>query len=97
MLTGIFMGLLSAIALVIILARLGLRKFMGYPVALDICGSVLFCLLFAGTLTGMMVAVVAGLALSGIVYIVRSVVGYDRWDRKQGWVHYPSSFQLQTA
>lgn len=92
MLVGLFMGFLSAIAFVIILARLGLRKFMGYPVAVDILGSALFCVLFAGTLTGMMVAVIAGLTLSGMVWLIRTLFGFEKWVRGKGWVYYPPRY-----
>jgi ABC-type microcin C transport system permease subunit YejB len=87
------MGFLSALALVIIMARLDIRKFMGYPVIVDIAGSVLFAVLFAGTLTGMMVAVIAALTLSAIIYIVRLVVGYERFNFKtRSWAFHPPRY-----
>ena len=92
MLIALFMGLLSAIALVVIMSRLGIKKFMGYPAVVDIVGSVLFALLFAGTLTGMMVAVVAGLTLSLIVYTIRLLVGFEKWTKKNGWEYYPPRY-----
>jgi hypothetical protein len=93
MLIGIFMGFLSAIALVVIMARLDIRKFMGYPVIVDITGSALFCLLFAGTLTGMMVAVIAGLTLSAIVWMIRYVIGFERFNFKsRTWSYYPPRY-----
>lgn len=94
MLIAIFMGLLSAIALIVIMARLNIRKFMGYPVLVDITGTILFCILFAGTLTGMMVAVIAGLTLSLMVYIVRQLLGFERYNRKQGWTYYPPRYMV---
>lgn len=93
MLVGLFMGFLSAIALIIIMARISLRRFMGYPVAVDIVGSVLFAFVFAGTLTGMMVAVVAALVLSGAIWIVRAVSGYERFNFKtKQWTYYPPRY-----
>jgi hypothetical protein len=82
MFIGIFMGILSAVALLIIMTRLGLRKFVGYPVIVDITGSALFAVLFAGTLTGMMVAVIAALTLSGMIWVVRFLMGFERFNFK---------------
>jgi len=93
MLTGIFMGFLSAIALVIIMARINIKKFVGYPVIVDIAGSILFAILFAGTLTGMMVAVIAALTLSLIIWLIRFIMGYERFNLKsRQWVHYPPRY-----
>ena len=90
MLTAIFMGFLSAIALVILMSRIDIRKFVGYPVIVDIIGSVLFAVIFAGTLTGMMVAVIAALTFSAIIFLVRLILGYERFDLKsRSWQYYP--------
>lgn len=90
MLTAIFMGFLSAIALVILMSRIDIRKFVGYPVIVDIIGSVLFAVIFAGTLTGMMVAVIAALTFSAIIFLVRLIMGYERFDIKsRSWQYYP--------
>lgn len=93
MLTYLFMGILSAVALLILMARLDIRKFVGYPVIVDIFGSCLFAILFAGTLTGIMVAMVAALTLSAFIWIVRLLMGYKRFDRKHKvWTYYPPRY-----
>jgi len=74
------------------MARMDIRKFMGYPVIVDVAGSVLFCMLFAGTLTGMMVAVIAGLTLSLFVWLIRTTIGFKRWSKKTGWTYYPPRY-----
>lgn len=89
MTVAVFIGITSAIALLVLMYKLGIRKFMGYPVAVDIGASALFALLFAGTLTGMTVAVVAGLFFSLIVYLVRLVAGFERYSINKGWTYYP--------
>lgn len=93
MLTFIFMGFLSAIALIIIMARISLRKFMGYPVLTDVVGSILFCIIFAGTMTGIMVAMIAALVLSTCIWLVRSLFGYERFSLKtRSWQYHPPKF-----
>lgn len=89
MLVAIFMGFFTVVAFIVILARFNLTKVMGYPTLVDIGGSVLFALIFAGTLTGMLVAVIAGLLLTMFTWAYRWVFGYKRYDRKQGWTYYP--------
>lgn len=89
MLVAIFMGFFTVVALVCIMARINLSKFMGYPVLTDLGGTILFSLLFAGTLTGMLVAVVAGLLLSAFTWVYRYLFGFKRYTRKTGWSYYP--------
>lgn len=86
---AILMGILSSIALLVILWKIGMRKFLGYPVTLDIVASLLFTLLFAGTLTGMLVAVIAGLTFTAIVFILRAIMGFQKWSFKNGWTYFP--------
>lgn len=93
MLTGLFMGVLSAVALIIIMARIDIKKFMGYPVIVDIAGSILFAFIFAGTLTGMMVAVVAALTLSAVIWVVRLVMGFERFSfKRKQWEYHPPRY-----
>jgi hypothetical protein len=49
---------------------------LGYPLALDIAGSVLAYVLHWGTFTGVMAAAVAGMMLSGMTSAARWAVGY---------------------
>ena len=93
MLTYLFMGVLSAIALLIIMARLDIRKFVGYPIIVDVLGSFLFAVLFAGTLTGIMVAMVAALSLSAFIWLTRFFMGYKRFTKRNGWEYYPPRMQ----
>ena len=86
----LFMGALSTFALLITLSRLDLRKFIGYPVLLDISGTLLFAALFHNSLTGMMIAVIATLTLWLAITLLRKYWGYKRYSLKaRTWVYYP--------
>lgn len=86
----IFMGFLSTAAFLITLGRMDIRKFMGYPVLLDIVGTVMFAALFHSTLTGMMTAVIAALSMAFSITMYRRWFGYKRFNlRNRVWVYYP--------
>lgn len=78
-------GVLAAVAKIIVLARFGvLRKLMGFHGLLDLAVGAVFAWLFFGTLTGMVIAAVAGLTFSLFVTIYRRVYGYERLTLR-GW------------
>lgn len=88
---ALFMGFLTATALLVICFKLGIKKIVGYPVTADLTASAMFCVLMAGTLTGMMIAIIAGLAFSGMIWVIRRLTGYERYSIKQrAWVYYPA-------
>jgi hypothetical protein len=78
-------GVLAAIGKIIILLRFGvLRKLMAFHGVIDLVGGAVFAWLFFGTLTGMAIAMVAGLTFSLFVTVYRRVWGYDRLTLR-GW------------
>jgi membrane protein CcdC involved in cytochrome C biogenesis len=86
----LFMGFLTAVALLVICYRIGIKKIVGYPVFADLGASIMFCLLLAGTLTGMTIAIIAGLCFSFAIWCIRRLTGYERFDIKQRvWIYYP--------
>jgi len=86
----IFMGFLVATALLVVLCRLNIKRIVGYPVLADLTATVLFCILMAGTLTGMSVAIVAGLVFSFTVTAIRKLFGYEKFNlATRSWVCYP--------
>lgn len=86
---ALIMGLITTAMFVIVLARIDIRKFIGYPILLDMLGHTLFVTLYMGTLTGMVCAAIAGLTLSASIYILRKSLGYKRYKLKHGWIYYP--------
>lgn len=68
--------LLGFLALVIKLPRHMVLKMLGWPLTVDITGSVIAYVLHYGTFTGVMAAAVAGLMLSTCTSLGRWAVGY---------------------
>ena len=86
-----FMGFLTALALLVVCWRVNIKRIVGYPVATDLTASAMFCILLAGTLTGMAIAIVAGLMFSTVIWVVRRIKGYERFNIKtRAWEYYPA-------
>ena len=62
--------------LVLKLPRRTLLRALGYPLAIDLTGSVIAYVIHAGTFSGLMAAAVAGLMLSACTSLGRWSVGY---------------------
>lgn len=90
MLTYIVLGTLAALSFIVILYRTGaLRKFLGYPVALDIIGLSLMVLMLHATITGVLIGIVGALVFSASLFILRWACGYEVLMRREGhwrWV-----------
>lgn len=74
-------GLLTMLALVILMIKLRtdtLRKLLGFEIPLDIAATLLFIYLLAGTYSGMMAAIVAGLGFSLVLMITKKCIGYKQ-------------------
>lgn len=78
MIVFIVCGLLSAVAMFAVMWRIDIQKFLGYPMACDVFGVLIFALIFHGTIMGMMVAVIGGLFLSAGIFFLRRMCGYKR-------------------
>jgi hypothetical protein len=80
-------GIIILLGFVFIVAKMKrktLLKMLGYPLAVDITGSVVAYVLHWGTFSGVMAAAVAGLMLSALTSLMRWAVGYTR-----NGVYYP--------
>lgn len=77
-------ALMTVIGLLIMMARINLKRFLGYPNAVDIGATVVFALLFHGTFAGMVVVGFASLMLSLSLWALRSTVGAERLAVKRG-------------
>lgn len=74
----ILIALMTVIGLIIMMARLHLRRFLGYPNAVDIGATIVFTMLFHGTFAGMVVVGFASLMLSLSLWALRSSIGAQR-------------------
>lgn len=80
-------GILSAFTILIVLYRLGLRKFMGYPAILDAAVVFLLAFLLHGTFGGITAAITGGLFFSLAITVIRKYYGYSRYSiRQRQWV-----------
>ena len=71
-----FIILFGFLALFVKLPRRTLLRLLGYPLAIDLTGSVIAYVIHAGTFSGLMAAAVAGLMLSACTSLGRWSVGY---------------------
>jgi len=71
-------GLISAVALFLVLARFNLRRICGYRTLVDIGATTVFVLMFLGTYAGMMTGLVAGALVSLMLNIITKLYGYER-------------------
>lgn len=78
MFTFIIAGIMTATAMFVLLCKLGIRKFTRHHVITDLAVSICFTGLLAGTITGMMAAIIAGLFFSFLLWITKKVIDiYD--------------------
>lgn len=77
-------GFMAVLAAVIMMSRISLKRFLGYPNLVDITFSTFFVLTFHGTFAGMVVAGFASLFLSLILWALRSSIGAERIAVKRG-------------
>ena len=80
----IFAGILSAIAITIVMFRIGMDKFAGYPAVCDTAVTISLTFLLFGTWSGMVAAIIGGLTFSAILTLYRYLHGYSRFSSK-GW------------
>jgi len=67
----IFAGLLSALGLLFLLFKFGVRRIITYDIPLDIAVTGLLMYMFAGTYSGMIAAMFGGLVISVVLYIMK--------------------------
>lgn len=71
-------AILAVLSLIVMMARIGLKKFLGYPNLVDIFCTLVFVTLFHGTFSGMCIAAFSGLIMSLILWALRGSVGAER-------------------
>jgi len=80
------MGGLTALGIFIIMMRMGITKFTGYMVTTEIALFTLLAFLFIGTMSGMMIGLVAGIALSAGLWISKKLFGAKKLKRRGRFV-----------
>lgn len=67
----IFAGVLSALGLLFLIFKFGIRRIITYDIPIDIAVTGLLMYAFAGTYSGMIAAMVGGLIVSIVLYILK--------------------------
>lgn len=93
MIALVLVAFMAVLGLLIMMGRLNLRRFLGYPNVVDITCTIVFVILFAGTFSGMVVAGFASLFMSLMLWVLRSTIGAERLavryeQRKRGFMRY---------
>lgn len=70
----IFAGLLSALGLLVLIFKFGVRRIIAYDIPIDICVTGLLMFLFAGTYSGMIAAMVGGLIVSITLFVMKKTM-----------------------
>lgn len=82
-------GIVSAMAILFLLAKFDFKKVLWLDVPIDIISTVLLIIMFAGTFAGMMAAVIGGCIISITLYAMKKLKGYKKPMRnkfKYEWV-----------
>lgn len=67
----IFAGLLSALGLLFLIFKFGIRRIIAYDIPIDITVTAFLMYAFAGTYSGMIAAMVGGLIVSITLFIMK--------------------------
>ena len=72
----IMIGIASALGILILLAKMDLWKLLGFDVLLDILATATLMIMYAGTLGGMVAAMIGGLFISIALLVIKKLFGY---------------------
>ncbi len=87
--TTVIIGVFTAIAFYILMWKIDIKKFAGYNWQTDLCMMVIISFMFFGTLTGMVVAVVAGITMSLLLTISQYIFGALKYSiEDEDWIDY---------
>ena len=70
----IFAGLISALGILFLLFKFGVRRIISFDIPIDIASTGLLMFLFAGTFGGMMAAMFGGLIISITLFVMKKIL-----------------------
>ncbi len=73
----IFAGLISALGILFLLFKFGVRRIISFDIPIDIASTGLLMFLFAGTFGGMMAAMVGGLCISVTLFVMKKTMARE--------------------
>ncbi len=80
----VYIGVIAALAILFLLLKLNVRRVCGYAFEIDLLATIALVVMFAGTFSGMVAAVVGGSIISIALYTMKHLYGAERLTRK-GW------------
>lgn len=78
MLTMMLAGAITVAALIVTMARINLKRCLGYSTAIDLTFTALMLYMFHGTFSGIVAAASAGLFMSLALTVLVKILGYER-------------------
>jgi hypothetical protein len=91
------MGGLTALGIFIIMMKMGITKFTGYMVTTEVVLFSLLAFLFIGTMSGMMIGMVAGIALSVGLWVAKKLFGAKRLKQRGRFVSWQEVRESRTS
>lgn len=82
--TFFMVALVTVLGTLLMMGRLNLKRFLGYPNLVDISFTVLMFVLFHDTFSGMVVGGLTSLFMSVMLWVLRSSIGAERLAVKRG-------------
>jgi len=97
MITIIFTSIAAAMAVLIIMIKCDIRKFLGFEITSDVFITVGLGALGAmtGTFAGVVMGIVSGLLISMLLSVAKKAFGYKQLTRK-GWVLHKAKWRAHT-
>ena len=88
----VFSGVIAAIGIIFLLAKLNIKRVLCFDVVVDIVVTLGLTVLLAGTFAGMRAALLGGAIISMFLYMTKRLFGYEKpvWNRYWfTWVNLP--------
>tara|TARA_X000001382_G_scaffold130968_1_gene128308 strand:+ start:9618 stop:9953 length:336 start_codon:yes stop_codon:yes gene_type:complete len=70
-------GILAALGLLLLIFKLGIRKVIAFDIPVDIAITSFLVMTFAGSYAGMVAALIGGLFVSVVLFVLRKTISRD--------------------
>lgn len=70
-------GILAALGLLLLIFKLGVRKVIAFDIPVDIAITSFLVMMFAGSYAGMVAALIGGLFVSVVLFVLRKTIARD--------------------
>jgi len=70
-------GILAALGLLLLIFKLGIRKVIAFDLPVDIAVTSFLVMMFAGSYAGMAAALIGGLFVSVVLFVLRKTISRD--------------------